>query len=480
MVPSRKPSLLSPTSWVTLQTVFTQVFGVLVFAIQAPLLGPRVFGLMAIVMVLITFCEALLETAIEALISVHAIEPLHYATMNGLAALVGIGLAAALGASAGLIASGFGEPSLAAVIRVCAVLPLISALGSAPNAAAKRQMEFRPLAIRMISGVASGGVAGVLLTLLGAGVWALVAQAIVQRAVSLAVLWASSPLSLRFALSERHGRELAVFAWPILLARTTSWASTQLPRFILALSLTVTELGLFALAARLSDILVQVTLVPRSAVARVQLRTYRADPSGLDQAVSRLLRSMSAVCFPLCFGGAVLAPTLIHAWLNPKWYGAIVPAQVLFLSCCSWVTFYSGGALFLALNRQRNEALMSFLQTATVAVAALVFGPYGLVVATVAIAVRPFLLVPVEMALLRAQCGVALRALLSSQAPALGAAAVSGLLVLLVRDRVESMLGSAPALVALAVAGLVIYAAALAILAPQMLRQLLPRSQPQT
>jgi len=47
---------LTPTAWVTIQTVYTQGFGALVFAIQAPLLTPRAFGLIAIVMVFITFC----------------------------------------------------------------------------------------------------------------------------------------------------------------------------------------------------------------------------------------------------------------------------------------------------------------------------------------------------------------------------------------------------------------------------------------
>jgi teichuronic acid exporter len=471
-------SRLSPTSWVTIQTLYTQSFGVAVFAVQAPLLGPRAFGLIAIVMVFISLCESLLETSIEVLISVRQIEPLHYATMNGITALLGTGLGLALAICAGPIASWFSEPQLAAVIRSMAILPLISALGAAPNAATKRQMEFKPLAIRMISGVTCGGIAGILLTLLGAGVWALVGQAVVQRGICLAVLWRNSPLTLQLALSRQHWRELAGFAWPLLLARTMIWTSSQLPRFILALNLTVTDLGLYGLAARLSDILVQVTLVPRSAVARVELRRYAVDPAGLDVAASTFLRWMSALCFPLCFGGAVLAPTLIHAWLNPKWFGAIVPAQVLLLSSFTWVTFYGGGVLFLALNQQRSEALMSILQTVTIVLTVLSFGAHGLLAVTVAMAVRPVLLIPLEAALVRKRCHVSLRAFLASQGFTLCAAAGSSLIVWLLRDPLEQMWGSGLALVTLGTAGLALYAVLLVLLAPQTLRQLLPRSLP--
>jgi O-antigen/teichoic acid export membrane protein len=51
--------VLSATSWLTTKTVFSQVFAILLFAIQAPVLGPRAFGLMSVVMVFVGFCEYL-------------------------------------------------------------------------------------------------------------------------------------------------------------------------------------------------------------------------------------------------------------------------------------------------------------------------------------------------------------------------------------------------------------------------------------
>src|SRR5882757_9339407 len=119
---------LSPTSWVTVQTVYTQGFGVAVFAVQAPLLGPRAFGLMTIVMVFVSFCETLLDSATETLISIPRIDPLHYATMTGVTAVFAAVFGLALAAAAGPIASWFHEPQLAAVARCMAILPLISGL----------------------------------------------------------------------------------------------------------------------------------------------------------------------------------------------------------------------------------------------------------------------------------------------------------------------------------------------------------------
>ena len=69
-----------PTILVTFQVVFVQVFTVLVFVIQAPFFGPRAFGLMALVMVVIGFCKSVVVgVATETLISIREIEELHFA-----------------------------------------------------------------------------------------------------------------------------------------------------------------------------------------------------------------------------------------------------------------------------------------------------------------------------------------------------------------------------------------------------------------
>ena len=468
---------MSPTSWVTVQTVYTQAFGVAVFALQAPLLGPRVFGLVSIVMVCITFCDSLLDSATEVLISIRKIDAAHYATMNGITALLGIGLGLGLLLSAGPLASVFHEPQLASVARTMAILPLLSAIGCSPNAATKRAMEFRPLAIRMIAGVTAGGIAGVVLTLLGAGVWALVCQAILQRLIAVIVLWLNSQLAFQMTLSRSHWRELSIFAWPLLIARSMTWLYTQLPRFVLALHLNVAELGLFSLAARLSDILVQVTVVPRAAVARVELRRFAPGSPGLVAAVSQLLFTMSVLCFGLCTVGAALIPTLIHVWLNPKWFGAIVPAEALILSSATWVTFYGGGVLFLAIHQQRKEALMSILQSSTILLTAWALSPLGLVDVSVAMGIRPLLLIPLVAFLVQRYCHVPAKAFLGSQGPALVAALAGGSLVWLVRAPAENLLGSALALVLLGLAGIATYGLVLSLLSPEKVRQLVPRSR---
>jgi O-antigen/teichoic acid export membrane protein len=468
---------LSSTTWLTIQTVYSQAFGVAVFAIQAPLLGPRAFGLVAVVMVFVSVAEVLLgDVAVDALLSVHDVEPGHYATMTGAVLFVAAAVGVAIMVFAGPLAAAYHEPDLAGIFRALAVLPLISMLNAAPSAATKRQMLFKPLAIRMIAGVTCGGVAGIVLSVLGMGAWALVWQAIVQRSVNVVVLWMSSDLPFQIRPSRRHWHDIARLAWPLVISRAMGWASSQLPRFILSLSLTVTELGLYSLAARLADIVVQMTLVPRYAVARVELRQHVGNAQALNLAVGKVVHWMSAVCFPLCFVGAALIPPLMHVWLNPKWFAAIVPAQWLLSSVAAYVTFYCAPAILLAANQQRSEALISILQTVTLAGVVTAFGVRDLIVVSMAMALRPFVLIPLVAALVRAKSQVTIKTFLGGQGVAFGAALASGALVSLLLDPTVASMGDFAALIGLGVLGLGVYVLILWILQPTRMRQLLGRA----
>jgi O-antigen/teichoic acid export membrane protein len=463
----------SPTAWVAIQTTSQQAFSILIFAIQAPMLGPRPFGLVSVVMVLIGFCEFVLgAAAAEALISIRRIEPLHYHTTSLVNLLFSLLCGCLFFAGADQFASLFGDRDLAAVMRVMSVLPVISALSAAPTAATKREMHFKPTAVRGILGVICGGLVGLVMTIAGFGVWALVWQAIVQRLVATVSLWLAVPLPFRLAWSPRHFREMRHFAAMVMLSRSMNWASAQIPRLLLGLFLGTTEVGLFSMAGRLNDIVTLVALEPKVTVARVDLRRYADDRAALEHAALRIFNQLSAVCFPLFIGAAAVVPTLFHAWLDPHWFGGIVPAQLMLLMGVPVLTTYCTTAILLAINRQSSEATVSTVQTGTVVLAVLLTAPLGLIAASTAMAIRPLLLMPLPLAVIRRTCGISPRAVLLAQMPALLSSLAMGAGVLLLGDLLQNHLGQVPLLLLLVMAGAAGYAALLWRMAPELSAQL--------
>lgn len=467
---------LSPTSWLTAKTVFSQVFALLLFAIQAPLLGPKAFGLISIVMVFVGFCEYVPgEAAAESLISIRQIEDDHFSTMTAANVALSLLAGAIVFFGADRFAHWFGDAELAPMLRWMALLPAISAFAAAPTAATKRDMLFQPLAARSIGSLLVGGGVGLVLTLVGAGVWALVWQAVVTRLVSTIVLWYAVPLKFSLRFSGRHFSELLHFAAPTMASKFLTWSSNQIPRVMLGLFWGATDLGLFSLASRLGDILMEVAVVPRYAVARVELRNFVNDRAGLDAALRRILTFLTVFCFPLCVGAAAVVPTLFHVWLDPRWLDAILPAQLLLLTCVAVVTQYVTGAALLAMNFQRSEALVSVAQTIATFVAVVACAPYGLVATSIGIAARPFVLLPLSLLLVKRRCAIPASTILRPQWPPLAASGVMGACVCALRYALARWVPDALALPLLMFAGGAIYIMLVRITMPSVVAHFMDR-----
>ena len=461
-------------TWVTAERAFSELFFLGLFAIQAPLLGPAAFGLVASVMIFVGFWEQVPGHAVtEALVSINDIDDLHYSSVTGFSALICLIIGAMVFALANPIAHIFGNTNLTPVVRAMSVLPIIQAFAIAPTAAAQRDMRFQSISLRTILSLLAGGTVGLGLALAGAGVWSLVCQTIVQRFVAVVVLWLAVPVRFNFAISRSHGLQIVAFAVPVMVARSMGWVSSQVPRLILGLHLGPTGLGLFTIASRLSYIVEQVTILPKATVARVDLRRYADHADERGAAVYRVFLQISLLAFPTCIGGAAVAHTLFHAWLDPRWFSAIVPTQLMLLSTIPSVTFYSASALLLALNNPRWEAVAATTQGLGIVLAVALISPFGLAASTAAIAVMQVATAPLPIFTLQRKCGISLANILMPQALAFTAASVMGITVAVLRPRVEAAHSSPVALMILVSLGAALYAIILALMMPRRTARLL-------
>jgi len=467
---------LPATAWVTFQHATEQALWLLLFVIQAPILGPKAFGLISLIMVFVGFCEFVVASVgTELLLSIRDIQPRHYSTVTVTCVAISAVLGGALFFAADALARIFQDAELPNVARALAFLPILSCLSAAPSAAVKRAMNFRGTALRGISSVSVAGSVSLGLTLSGAGVWALVVQALLQRLVSVVVLWQIATVRPSAQWSWPCLKSLGPMAGKLTVSSVMSWSSGQLPRLILGWWLGIVDLGLFALASRLIDLLTQIAIWPKITVARVYLRTLTDDLPALRAAAEKMFGQLSLLCFPLCAGGALVIPPLFHFWLDPRWYGAIAPSQWLLLTGIPSVTFYCSAAVLLAVNRQGTEALVESTQTLSSAAVAAAVGPLGFLPVTAALALRPWLLVLLPIVCMVRTAHLTWSNIVGPQLRPLLAAAAMGACIWALRLGLEDRLPGAWLIALLIVTGVLVYAALSSLLMPDLLRQLIRR-----
>jgi PST family polysaccharide transporter len=375
--------------------------------ILAPILGPRPYGLFSIVMVFVGFCEFVLsEGAIEALVTVDELDSARVYTANLANSVLAVVLSLLLFALAPTADLLFPGDQIHLLIWALTPLPILTLLSVAPVAMLRRSLQYKRLAIRSIVGLAAGGVAGIALAIGGAGVWALVAQAVVQRSVETAVVWISSPVRFGFGWSRMHFLEMNHVALNVFAARVMTFASGQLPRLVLGYMIGPTELGLFTLANRFLDIIIYITVLPRAAIGRIELRALQPGLQRFTKTFSRMIQDASLVSFPALLGAAAIMPDLFKIWLDHRWLPGVTAAQLVLLSGLSLALSYCIDAALLGAKLSNVFKWTATLQAATTVATVLIVAQWGLDITCLALAIRPLLLLPIILIWLHRYCGL--------------------------------------------------------------------------
>ncbi len=452
----RLPSF-SPVVWVTAERVTQQVLWLILFTILAPILGPRPYGVFSIVMVFVGFCEFVLgEVAVEALVTVDELDPPHMATANLVTGVMALLASVILLVLAPVLAIAFGEDELQWLTWSLIPLPALSLLSAVPIAVLRRSLQYKRLAIRSIIGLLIGGLFGIFLALAGAGVWALALQVLAQRLAEVIIAWLSVSERFQLGWSAEYFREMRPVSVNMFAARAMIFVSGQLPRLVLGFVLGPSELGLFALANRFLDIAVNTALFPRIAVGRIELRGNPPGSAEFQRRFIRMAQEVALVSFPVLLGAAVIMPALMRLWLDERWLEGTLAAQLILVSGLPLVYTYCLDSALLGAKLSSVFRTMTMVQAATVLLTVAAAAPFGLNLTCLALAVRPWLLLPLFLWMFRRACDVPISLVLRPPLPPLLAGIAMTLVLSLPFLHVE-LFGRVFDLVLLIVTGALVY-----------------------
>lgn len=189
-----RPSTARALGWGGAGQVGSRLLHFGAIAVLAALLSPADFGVLGLAMAYVFVVEGLGVAGLSsALIRIEEITPDDEATAFWLNLGVGVGLGVATAAAAAPISRVLGDPALTEPLRALALFLPLSFVGSVPRALVERKLDFATVARAQVFGeVLFAGCAIPLAIVLGsegAGVWALVAGVLAQRAGVVGWVW---------------------------------------------------------------------------------------------------------------------------------------------------------------------------------------------------------------------------------------------------------------------------------------------------
>ena len=292
----------------------------LLYGISARTLDSRQIGIFALGSALVLVIEyGAFDAISETVVQRRELEPGHVG-----AALTTAAIFAALTV---LTARIFAEP-LAAIFATAPLAGALPWMGasvgvmclSAPHAGLlRRQARFHTISVlASVAAVVACGTGSVLL-LLGFGMPALIAYFMIEKLILAAGTVACTVRHPIGRFSARQARDLVAYASPIFCQRAVSYLCNQMDRLLIAGLLGPAVLGVYQIAARISESLNSSLLDPISKLFFVHFARLQVQPEPLRRAFRNAIEAVAFIVFPATLGLAVVGPELVNTLFGSNW-----------------------------------------------------------------------------------------------------------------------------------------------------------------
>lgn len=330
---------VAAVKWSAVSTVARFALQLVAQVVLARTLGPDIFGVFAIGMVVLTFATFFSGFGFSwSLLQRETLgdEDIRFAWTWQL--MVGALTMLAVYFLAPVLASYFREPRAQAVVEWLSIACLLTAAAAPSSYLLQRDLNFKAVGLVQVGSYAAGYVAvGVPMALLGWGTASLVAAWLVQSGVLLVASYALRPHAVRplFWYSDAAtavGTGRAVFATNIV-----NWLLNNLDRVLIGRLLNAQALGLYNVAynlATMPNTLLLGALQPAFLAAGARLQD---DLQRLGRAYLQMLATIFVLGLPAFVFLALISADLVRLLYGPQWSEAAWVLGILFLSMPAYV-----------------------------------------------------------------------------------------------------------------------------------------------
>lgn len=344
------------------------------------------------------------------------------------------------------LASSFNAPHLDAVLDWMVVPLSLAGLGNTHMALRLREFGHRTLAARTFLAGLFGVIAATLSLLLGAGIWAFVAQRAVREATASGLAWRAVSWRPSYSFDRHQALQDLRFGGNLAGAQLVNYLTLRAQDLLIGKFRGATDLSTYRVVWRPVEMLGPGVVATFANVALQTFSRLQDNLPELQKAYKTLLRQCSLFAIPTLVGFGIAGPWLVPAVFGPNWHdsGAIAPALIP-LAIPFMVNLFMI-AILTPLGHagwQRHLALADLALTILITAVAL---PFGLFWIAVGYSLRAYLWLPLQLHLINKASRIGLRDHIRSVWPAIvGALVMSAAVVPVLRTlRSTNLLVVAP------------------------------------
>lgn len=308
--------------------------------VLARLLTPEAYGLIGVISIFTSLFITITDSGLStALIKKENATDKDFSTIFIANIVISIILYLLLYFSAPLIAQFFGSSELVSLTRVAGIIVIINGLSLIQKTHLTKRLDFKTQAkVTMLASII-GGVVGIVLALLGFGVWSLVSQLIVSSIVTTVALWIFNKWWPKLLFSYRSFKELFGFGWKLLIVGIINTFWKDIYNLVIGKCYQPAILGQYTRSKQFADLCSSNLTNVVQRVSLPILSDIQSDQEKMLNVYRKTLRLTAFVSFILLCGLAGISSTLISVLLGEQW---IMAGKLLPIICMIMMPYSIG------------------------------------------------------------------------------------------------------------------------------------------
>lgn len=337
MVEVNQKTVASNVIWRLLERFGAQIVAFIVSIILARLLDPVVYGTVAIVTVFTTIFQVFVDSGFgSALIQKKDADDLDFSTVFYFNVVTCLVLYLVMFFVAPLIANFYSNSQLIPIIRVLSLILVISGFKSIQTTYVAKNLQFKKFFWATLIGTVISAVIGIIMAYKGFGVWALVAQNLINQAIDTILLWFIVKWRPKFAFSFKRLKTLFSYGWKLLASALLDVGYNQSRALIIGKRYTSEDLAYYNRGEQIPNLAITNINSSIDAVLLPSMSSVQDKKERVKQILKRSITISSFVLLPIMAGIAVCADSIVAILLTDKWV-LCIPYLRLF---CAIYAFY--------------------------------------------------------------------------------------------------------------------------------------------
>lgn len=310
--------------WSLLQNVGGRGVTFVVTLVLARLLTPKEFGLIGMLLIIIQVSQALINGGFnQALIQKKDSDEEDYSSVFYINLVASVLLYVILYFAAPAIAAFYDQPVLTELTRVLSLVLVINAFSYVQESRLSKNMEFKKLMLINLPSTVIGGIASIVLAILGYGVWSIVALQLITRLAYTIQIWIYARWEPLLSFSRSKAATLFSFGSKLMVSTVIDTIYHNIYLVIIGKFFPLNSVGYYQNADNMVRYPAQTFTLALNKVAFPLFSSVQEDDKKLKEGYKRIIQQLLFWLCPAFILAGILAEPLFRIIFTEKWLPAV-------------------------------------------------------------------------------------------------------------------------------------------------------------